>query len=221
MSLVWRSYSLERQKIWTERWKLEQQVLSHTTAPIGSLISVEIQIQLTSKGRQVRESNEKFKSEILRAWDMTVTFVKFTMPYPNPQRNTSGTKLNLYLQIIWKLVGSDRQGGWGVEWRDDRIEKGGAEDEVMCLQKALQPGVRSCSWKPSGKLDLSRTKHTGYIILLSISFSPLPPSLQTPLLPIFSPPSSHLNIHLLSNTLSFLLHWIFSSFSLSQKYPTH
>lgn len=40
------------------------------------------------------------------------------------------------------------------------MEEGGAEDEVMCLQKSLQPGVRSCSWKPSGQPDPSHTKHT-------------------------------------------------------------
>lgn len=65
----------------------------------------------------------------------------------------AGTTVNL------EAVGSDRQGGWGVERKDDRME---VVDEVMCLLKVLQSGsvFRSCSWKPSGQLDLSHTKHT-------------------------------------------------------------
>lgn len=73
----------------------------------------------------------------------------------------------------------------------------------MCLHKALQPGVRSCSWKPSGQLNLSHTKHTVHMILLSISHS-LSACLKTHLLPIFSPSSSLPNLRLLSITLPFL-----------------
>lgn len=41
----------------------------------------------------------------------------------------------------------------------------------MCLQKALQLGVRFCSWKSSGQLCVSHTKYTVHMILLSVSLS--------------------------------------------------
>lgn len=78
-----------------------------------------------------------------------------------------------------EAVGPDGQGGWGVERKDDRME---GADEVMCLLKALQSGVsfRSCSWKPSGQLDLSHTKHTydpfyltSFLLASNLTFCPL------------------------------------------------
>lgn len=83
-----------------------------------------------------------------------------------------------------EAVGPDGQGGWGVERKDDRME---GADEVMCLLKALQSGVsfRSCSWKPSGQLDLSHTKHT-YDPFLPYVVSP---RLQSYLLPTLFPVS--------------------------------
>lgn len=46
----------------------------------------------------------------------------------------------------------------------------------MCLHKALNLGVRSCSWKPSGQLDLSHTKSSAHDSPFCISLTFLLPS---------------------------------------------
>lgn len=87
-------------------------------------------------------------------------------------------------------------------------------DEVMCLQKVLQPGVsfRSCSWKPSGQLHLSCTKQT-QLSFLSLTFllPPISPSAQSFSLFLFH------NFCLPSIYLHLLPHYFSLIFSHSKK----
>lgn len=84
----------------------------------------------------------------------------------------------------------------------------------MCLQKVLQPEVRSCSWKPSGQLNLRHTKHTQdppfylFLIFLLPSISPSAHVLS---------PFSFPNLYLLFITLPLLPHCFFPPLFLSLK----
>lgn len=144
---------------------------------------------------------------MFKSWQFIATILKETWYFKWP-------KIKAVITNHLEIVGSDRQGGWGVEWKDDRMNVGGgAEDEVMCLHKALKPGVRSCSWKPSGQLNVSHTKYSAhdspfYILLPSLSVSAHFFPLHSSLLP---------KLPLLSTTLPFLPHCFFSSFSLSKR----
>lgn len=119
----------------------------------------------------------------LSSWQFITTIHKEKWCFKG-HRVKAATTVNL------EAGGPDRQGGWGVERKDDRME---VEDEVMCLRKAFQSGVsfRSCSWKPSGQLEPHQTYTWSFILYVAASRLQ-PYLLPTLFLSLVSPPLSPL-----------------------------
>lgn len=130
-------------------------------------------------------------------------------------------KIKVVIASHLEIVGSDRQGGWGAEWRDDRMEEGGGRGWSNVPTEGAPAGGQilfmETSWPARSEPRQTYSTHDPPFYL-SFFLSLFPPAFK--LLPIF------FLLPRLLTSISFPSLYLFypTAFSplfLSQKYPTH